>query len=163
MRIGFTLPQLGPLAHHVRDAARYAREAEALGADSLWVCDRLLAPVNPSIGYAGTDTIPPEFRAVLDPFALPAVAAPATERVSLGSNVFIAPWYPPVMLARSLTTIDQLSDGRLIAGFGTGWSPEEYEAVGISIHERGARLDETLNALDALWTANPAEYHGQHW
>ena len=46
MRIGFNLPQMGPLAHQARDAAQYAREAEALGADSLWVYDRLLAPVN---------------------------------------------------------------------------------------------------------------------
>src|SRR5258706_16181021 len=114
MRIGFNLPQMGPLAHQARDAARYAREAEALGADSLWVYDRLLAPVNPTIGYNGAETFPPEFNAILDPFALLTVAAIATERVELGTNVLNAPWYPPVMLARSLTTIDQLSGGRPI-------------------------------------------------
>jgi len=75
MRIGFNLPQMGPLAHQPRDAARYAREAEALGADSLWVYDRLLAPVNPTIGYNGAETFPPEFNAILDPFALLTVAA----------------------------------------------------------------------------------------
>jgi probable F420-dependent oxidoreductase len=147
----------------VRDAARYAREAEALGADSLWVYDRLLAPVKPTIGYLGAKTFPAEFRAILDPFALLAVAATATERVQLGTNVLNAPWYPPVMLARSLTTIDQLSGGRLIPGFGTGWSPEEFQAVGIPMNHRGVRLDECLDALEALWTTNPAEYHGQHW
>jgi probable F420-dependent oxidoreductase len=162
VRIGFTLPQVGPLAHQAPEAARYARTAEALGADSLWVCDRLLAPVDPAIGYMGAETFPPEFRAVLDPFALLAVAASATERVMLGSNVLNAPWYAPVMLARSLTTIDQLSGGRLIPGFGAGWSPEEFQALGISMSERGARLDECLDALEALWTTNPAEYHGRH-
>jgi probable F420-dependent oxidoreductase len=163
MRIGFTLPQAGPPAHQVREAARYAREAEALGADSLWAYDRLLAPVNPTIGYFGGDTFPPEFRATLDPFVLLTVAATATVRVKLGTNVLNAPWYPPAMLARSLTTIDQLSGGRLIPGFGTGWSPEEFQAAGIPMNERGARLDECLDALEALWTTNPAEYHGRHW
>ena len=93
MRIGFTLPQFGELAHHPQHAARFARQAEALGADSLWVGDRLLAPVDPKVGYAGTDVIPPEFRSALDPFALLATAAAVTERVQLGTNVINAPWY----------------------------------------------------------------------
>src|SRR4029077_5688473 len=122
-----------------------------------------LAAVNPTIGYNGADTFPPEFNAILDPFALLAVAATATERVQIGTNVLNAPWYPPVMLARSLTTIDQLSGGRLIPGFGAGWSPEEFQAVGIPVAERAARLDESLDALDALWTTDPAEYHGRYW
>ena len=67
MRIGFTLPQVGALAHEAPEIARYAREAERLGADSLWVFDRLLAPVRPAIGYNGADPWPPEFDSLLDP------------------------------------------------------------------------------------------------
>jgi probable F420-dependent oxidoreductase len=163
MRIGFTLPQVGALAHEAPEIARYAREAERLGADSLWVFDRLLAPVRPAIGYNGADPWPPEFDSLLDPLGVLAVAASATEQVRLGTNVLNAPWYPPALLARSLTTIDQLSGGRLIPGFGAGWSPEEFEAVGIPLNQRGARLDECLDALEALWTTNPAEYHGRYW
>ncbi|MCC4317462.1 TIGR03619 family F420-dependent LLM class oxidoreductase [Streptomyces malaysiensis] len=163
MRIGFALPQFGPLAHHPEDIARFAHRAEELGADSLWVGDRLLAPVDPIVGYAGTDVIPPEFRASLDPFTVLAAAATATERVQLGTNVINAPWYPPAVLARSLTTVDLLSAGRLLVGLGTGWSPEEYEAVDIPMAERGRRLDECLDALDAWWTRNPVEYRGEHW
>lgn len=163
MRIGFTLPQFGELAHHSQHAARFARQAEALGADSLWVGDRLLAPVDPKVGYAGTDVIPPEFRSALDPFALLATAAAATERVQLGSNVINAPWYAPALLARSLTSIDLLSAGRLLVGLGTGWSPEEYETAGIPMAERGSRLDECLDVLDAWWTQNPVEHRGDHW
>ncbi|MFD8282860.1 TIGR03619 family F420-dependent LLM class oxidoreductase [Streptomyces solisilvae] len=163
MRIGFALPQFGPLAHHPEDIARFAHRAEELGADSLWVGDRLLAPVDPIVGYAGTDVIPPEFRASLDPFTVLAAAATATERVQLGTNVINAPWYPPAVLARSLTTVDLLSEGRLLVGLGTGWSPEEYEAVDIPMAERGRRLDECLDALDAWWTRNPVEYRGEHW
>jgi probable F420-dependent oxidoreductase len=163
MRIGFTLPQVGALAHEAGEIARFAREAEGLGAESLWVFDRLLAPVRPVIGYNGADSFPPEFDSLLDPFTVLAVAASATERVSLGTNVLNAPWYPPALLARSLTTIDQVSGGRLIPGFGAGWSPDEFEAVGIPLNERGARLDECLDVLEAIWTTNPAEYHGRYW
>ncbi|AQW53591.1 TIGR03619 family F420-dependent LLM class oxidoreductase [Streptomyces violaceusniger] len=163
MRIGFALPQFGPLAHHPEDIARFARRAEELGADSLWVGDRLLAPVDPIVGYAGTDVIPPEFRAALDPFTVLATAAAVTERVQLGTDVINAPWYPPAVLARTLTTVDVLSAGRLLVGLGTGWSPEEYEAVDIPMAERGRRLDECLDALDAWWTRNPVEYRGDHW
>lgn len=143
--------------------ARFARQAEELGAASLWVGDRLLDPVHPTVGYAGADTIPPEFRTALDPFATLATAAAVTERVQLGSNVINAPWYPPAVLARSLTTIDAMSAGRLLVGLGTGWSPEEYEAVNVPMAERGRRLDEILDALTAWWTTNPVEYRGEHW
>ncbi|MBE9373824.1 TIGR03619 family F420-dependent LLM class oxidoreductase [Saccharopolyspora sp. HNM0983] len=162
-RIGFTLPQFGSQAQEGGEVARFAREAERLGADSLWVGDRLLAPVDPSVGYAGGDAIPEVFRSALDPFALLSVAAAVTERPLIGANVLNAPWYAPAVLARSLTTIDQLSGGRLLPGFGTGWSPEEYEASGVPMRQRGARLDECLDALGELWSHNPAEYRGTHW
>lgn len=163
MRIGFTLPQTGAVAWQAPQVARYAREVEQLGADSLWVIDRLLSPVDPKVGYNGADTFPDEFRALLDPFVLLGVAASATERVQIGSNVLNTPWYPPAVLARSLTTLDVLSGGRLVPGLGAGWSPEEFEAVDVPLAERGARLDETLDILDQLWTADPAEYKGKHW
>lgn len=164
MRIGFALPQLGRLAHRPQEIGRFAREAERLGADSFWVGDRILAPAEPTVGYGGTaDWIPETFHTALDPFAVLAVAATATEHASLGTNVLVAPWYPPALLARSLSTVDVLSGGRLIAGFGTGWSPEEYAAAGVPMTERGARLDECLDALEAVWTTNPAAYDGTYW
>jgi probable F420-dependent oxidoreductase len=163
MKIGFTLPQVGAVAWQAPQVARYAREVERLGADSLWVIDRLLSPVDPKIGYNGAEEFPEEFRAILDPFVLLGVAASATERILVGSNILNTPWYPPALLARTLTTLDVLSGGRLVPGLGAGWSPEEFEAVNVPLAERGARLDETLDVLDQLWTADPAEYHGKHW
>ncbi|WP_326701257.1 TIGR03619 family F420-dependent LLM class oxidoreductase [Streptomyces sp. NBC_01754] len=162
MRIGFTLPQMGPLAHQAHEIGRFAKEAEELGADSLWVGDRILAPVEPSVGYGGGDGIPEVFRTVLDPFAVMAVAAAATERAEIGANVLQAPCYAPALLARSLTTLDLISEGRLLAGFGTGWSPEEYLAAGVPMKERGARLDEALDALEAWWTTDPVEFEGTY-
>ena len=125
--------------------------------------DRLLAAVNPTVGYVGKDTIPEQFRTNLDPFIALTVAATATTTARLGSSVFVAPWYPPVQLARQLTSIDVISGGRLMPGFGIGWSPEEYQAAGAPFRRRGAQLDELLDALDALWTANPVRHEGERW
>jgi alkanesulfonate monooxygenase SsuD/methylene tetrahydromethanopterin reductase-like flavin-dependent oxidoreductase (luciferase family) len=77
--------------------------------------------------------------------------------------VFVAPWYPPVQLARQLTSIDVISGGRLLPGFGIGWSPEEYQSAGAPFRRRGAQLDELLDALVALWTTNPVRHEGQRW
>jgi probable F420-dependent oxidoreductase len=163
MKIGFNLPQFGNHAHHPEDVAAFARQAEKMGVDSLWVGDRLLAPLEPEINYPGTTAFPDEFRAGLDPFATLTVAAVVTTRPLLGTSVLIAPWYAPPLLARSLATIDQLSGGRVIAGLGVGWAPEEFRAVGILIAQRGPRLDECLDALAAFWGTNPVEHTGTFW
>lgn len=162
MKIGFNLPQFNHQAAGIAHTARYARALEDAGAASLWVGDRNLAAVHPKIGYGGMgDTIPAELNPAADPFVLLGVAASATEHVQLGTHVLIAPLYPPVQLARALTSIDLISGGRLLPGFGIGWSPEEYEATGYDFNRRGARMDELLQALETIWTSDPAEYHGE--
>ena len=162
MKIGFSLPQYGDQATQASLIPRCARELEEAGADSLWVGDRLIAPVNPTIGYGGTDSIPAEFNRSLDPFVTLALAAAATGRVRLGSNVINAPFYQPALLARLLTSIDAASEGRLTAGFGIGWSPEEYQAMAVPFDHRGARLDETLDALELIWTTDQPAYSGRY-
>jgi probable F420-dependent oxidoreductase len=162
--LGFAVPQFGESARlDVGELARFASTAEQLGAASLWVGDRLLAAVNPTVGYGGKDTVPEQFRANLDPFIALTVAATATTTARLGTSVLVAPWYPPVQLARQLTSIDVISGGRLLTGFGIGWSPEEYQAAGAPFRRRGAQLDELLDALDALWIANPVRHDGERW
>ncbi|EHB47669.1 putative F420-dependent oxidoreductase [Mycolicibacterium rhodesiae JS60] len=156
--LGFALPQFGESAH--AELARFASTAEQLGAESLWVGDRLLAAVEPSVGYGGADTVPLDFRTSLDPFTAVTVAAAVTTSARLGFSALVAPWYSPVPLARQLTSLDVVSRGRVLAGFGIGWSPEEYQAAGASFARRGAQLDEMLDALDALWTTDPVSFDG---
>jgi probable F420-dependent oxidoreductase len=162
VKIGFALPQFHRQVFGIDRTAEFAAEMERAGAASLWVGDRNLAAVHPKVGYGGMgNTIPEELNAAADPFALLAVAASATQHVQLGAHVIVAPLYPPVQLARALTTIDLISGGRLLPGFGVGWSPEEYEATGGDFARRGATMNELLDALDAIWTTDPAEFHGQ--
>ena len=132
MKLGLGLPHLGHLADP--DAIRtVAVAAEAAGLDSLWAMDRLLSPVAPrTLGYPGRSdgTLPAAQQTVLDPLVALTVAATVTERIAIGTDVLVAPWYPPVLLARSLAAIDQVSGGRLLVGLGLGWSVDEFEAVG---------------------------------
>ncbi len=163
MRLGFALPQIGPVIGP--DAlVKVARRAEDLGFDSLWVLDRILYPVNPRAPYpVGDGTLPDRYRRVLDPLETLTFAAAHTRRVALGTSILNLPWYNPVLLARRLTTLDVLSGGRLRVGFGIGWSPDEYEAAGTPWQERGKRADELIEALKAIWVTNPVEFQGQYY
>jgi probable F420-dependent oxidoreductase len=161
MRIGVSLPQVGHLADPAAVRAA-ATAAERAGYDSLWVRDRALAPITPQTPYPGSpDGCPPdELRAVLDPFAVLTLAATVTERVRLGTGVLVAPWYPPLLLARSLAAIDQISAGRLAVGLGLGWSQDEFDAIGTERRALGLQLEETIDVLDAAWGPDPVEYQG---
>jgi probable F420-dependent oxidoreductase len=163
MKIGFTIPYMHLQAPELDRTAEFAREAEKAGVVSLWSGDRNMAPVNPKVGVGGMgNTIPDEYNGPADPLIVLGIAAGATETVKLGTHVQLAPLYPPVQLARAWTTIDLLSRGRAIPGFGVGWSPEEYEAAGLDFSTRGARMEELLDALEIIWRQDPAEYHGKY-
>lgn len=163
MRFGFALPQVGS-AIGPEGLVSVAQRAEDLGFDSLWVLDRILWPVNPKAPYPiGDGSLPVKYKNVLDPLETLTFAAAHTRRIALGTSVLNLPWYNPVLLARRLTTVDVLSAGRLRVGFGIGWSPDEYEAAGVTWEERGKRADELLQALKQIWTTDPVEFHGRYY
>lgn len=144
LRLGVSLQPRWPLDDGAA-AVRAARQAERLGLDHVAVGNRVL-----DSGF-GLDT---------DPFVLLAAVAGATTRLRLLTSVLVAPYYPAVLLANQAATLDVVSGGRLILGVGTGWNPEEFAALGMSVRERGARTDDHLGAAKALWTLRPADFEG---
>lgn len=165
MDIGIALPQYGTHARPETIGA-FARDAEAAGFDSLWVGDRSLTPVEPSDLYPGHTAkvpYPPQYTTFLDPLTVLTVAATATSRARLGTSTLNAPWYPPLLLARSLTSLDQVSGGRLDAGLGIGWLRDEYTAVNAEFARRGERLEEILDLLDGYWRHEEFAHSGPHW
>jgi probable F420-dependent oxidoreductase len=166
MRLGLNLPQLGGNSGGDQIAS-FARSGEQLGYQSLWAGDRLLAPVTPSdlfpVGGTPDQPYPLEMRSSLDPVVVLTAAAAATTTTRLASGCLNAPLYNAVQLARTLTSLDRVSGGRLDVGFGLGWLRDEYTASGASWEQRGSRLDEILDVLRERWTQNPAEYDGAHF
>ncbi|MEV4393682.1 TIGR03619 family F420-dependent LLM class oxidoreductase [Nonomuraea sp. NPDC049607] len=163
MDLGLAVPQYGRFAA-LPAVTRVAREAEAMGFAALWAGDRLLTPLRPKDRYPGGDgSVPEAHRVFLDPFAVLAVAASVTSSVRLGTSALNACWYPPPVLARSLTTIDHLSGGRLAAGLGLGWSSDEYAAVGVPWKGRAERYEATLDALEAIWGEDPVTFEHELW
>ncbi|MFI7118141.1 TIGR03619 family F420-dependent LLM class oxidoreductase [Amycolatopsis sp. NPDC049868] len=165
VRLGIALPQYGPLAS--MDAVTgFATAAEELGYDSLWVGDRVLAPVSPSDFYPGGTPerpYPPEFVTFADPLILLTVAASVTNKVRLGTSTLTGTVYPAVVLARMLTSLDQVSGGRLDVGLGIGWLRDEYTATGTPWKGRGRQLEELLDVLRKFWTGDPVEHEGERW
>jgi probable F420-dependent oxidoreductase len=162
MKIGFSLPNIGPIAT-AEAVTKIAQRAEDLGYSSLWTIERLLYPLKPQRPYPGTPdgSLPEIYRHTLDPLDSLAFVAGQTKKIRLGTSVLDMPYYNPVMLARRLTTIDILSGGRLCVGLGLGWSKDEMDATGSDITKRGAMADEFLPLLKAIWTTNPVEFRGK--
>jgi probable F420-dependent oxidoreductase len=166
LKLGFGLPQtryFGP-----RDVVTAARALEDIGYDSLWVFERILFPADQSgtHGLYGAPDAPwpDRYRTVADPLLTLTAAAAVTSRASLGSCVLIPPLHMPFALARSLANLDALSEGRVLAGLGTGWSIDEYTAVAPRPYaERGAALDEFLDIAAAVWGPDPVAFENERY
>jgi probable F420-dependent oxidoreductase len=154
MQMGFGLPISGSWATPP-SIVEIARQAEQLGYSSLWTFQRLLFPA--------TDPIPMPYRSVHDPLVLTAYAAAVTETARLGVAIVNVPYYSPILLAKMLTSLDVVSGGRLDAGLGLGWNPDEFAAVGTSMERRGARGEEFIRCLRAIWSDEPVEFHGEFY
>lgn len=162
MDIGLAIPQIGGLADP--DTVRaVATAAERTGYSSLWAMDRVLAPLDPRTPYPATPdgVLPPEQATALDPIGVLTLAAAVTDRIRVGTSVLVGPFYPPVLLARSLATLDQISTGRLTVGLGLGWSRDEYDAVGVPQRDLASRGEELLDVLDAAWSTDVVAHRGE--
>ena len=97
-----------------------------------------------------------------DAIAVLGYLAGSTHRVRLGTTVLVIPYRHPIVLAKELASIDQLSEGRLILGAGVGWAEAEFQALGASFAERGRCTDEALRVMQTLWTQDAPQYSGPY-
>lgn len=164
MRVGISLPQLGPQASP-ESLIKVARRSEELGYDSVWVLERLLWPLAPKEPYpaAPDGRLPETYQTVLDPIETLTFVAAHTTKVQLGTSVLVLPYHSPIQLARRIATLDVLSGGRALVGAGVGWSRDEFEAAGAPFERRGARCDEFLRAMIELWTKDPVKFDGEFY
>jgi probable F420-dependent oxidoreductase len=157
MHIGFAVPISGGWATP-DNVLRLVGRAEELGYHSVWTLQRLLVPEHPSERGAAV-----AYRSILDAIVPLAFVAGHTSRIRLGLSVVNLPFFAPPLLAKQLTSLDILSRGRLDVGLGLGWMPQEYAAVGVPYRRRGARAEEFIAALRALWTEDLVEFHGEFY
>ncbi|MDH4146341.1 MAG: LLM class flavin-dependent oxidoreductase [Acidimicrobiia bacterium] len=138
VHFGVTVPQIKRTWDQSRAAAR---EFEAMGYDSLWVCDHLYGPQSPSIP-------------ILEAWSLIAALAASTERVELGTLVTPTGMRNPAHLGKTVATVDAIAGGRVIPGFGAGWMEREHTDFGMAFldpRQRLVQMEETVEFLNRLW------------
>ena len=165
MKIGVGLPNGGDTVDGT-SLLRLTQGAEEIGLDSVWVVDRWLRPHH-AVTMPGLP-VPVEmpvdyYRSVFDPIDLLAYLAGRTSRILLGTSAINVLYHPPVLLARRLATLDQLSGGRLIAGVTSGWMAEEFAVAGVPQTRMGGGFDDHVAAMRAVWGPDPVAYHGPHY
>jgi len=141
MRLGISLQPVVP-----DDVLRVARESERLGFDAVYMSGHVL-------GEPGAT--------VLDPMTTLAAVAGGTETIGVATSVLLLPHYNPVLLANEAASLDVISQGRFTLAIGVGWAEPEFDALGVPFGERGARADDALEAMRALWSERPASYQGR--
>jgi len=135
--------------------ASVAMAAEEVGFESIWTGEHVAMPIRDNPVPAPPDT--PFLDSVV---SLTRIAA-VTTAIRLGTGILVLPHHNPVLLAKALASLDVLSGGRLIAGFGGGYVEQEFRALGIDFHKRGAIMDDSITAMRALWTVPEPEYEGR--
>ena len=160
LKIGVPLFMLRP--EHV---ATVAQHAEQLGFESVWMAEHLVFPTQIRSRYPySAEGVPPINPAtpLLDPLLVLMQVAARTERIRLGTNVYILPLRHPLAVARMAMTLDLLSGGRLTFGIGFGWLEEEFEATGIDFATRAGRTREYVRAIRSLWTESEPSFAGRY-
>src|SRR5436189_5504063 len=145
-----------------------AAQADSLRYDSIFVTDHVVLPASRARSvypYSTTGQLAGgAAQDYLEPLAMLGYLAHATKRVRLGTSVLVVPYRNPLVTAKTLATIDCLSNGRLILGAGVGWLREEFEAVGAPpFEERGRVTDEYIAPMRTTWTKDPVSFEGRYY
>lgn len=135
-----------------------AAAVESFGFDSFWVSEHSHMPVNTQFPLA--DKVPREYSSMWDPFIALAAAASATQRIGLGTGICIITQRDPINTAKTVSSLDLLSNGRISLGVGAGWNEPEMQNHGTAPGGRFKLMRERVEAMRQLWTQEVAEYHG---
>jgi probable F420-dependent oxidoreductase len=164
LKIGIVAPQSGKPATK-ENIVQTAKTVEQEDIDSLWVAERLLWPLNPQTPYPGSPdgSLPVESQNVLDPLETLTYIAANTNKIMLGTSVISMLFHNPVVLARRFATLDVLSEGRIVAGLGIGWSRDEYQTSNVPFNNRGKRADEFIQILKKIWVDDVVEFKGEYY
>jgi len=155
---------LGIFSYNVEYGARpdeLARAAEDRGFESFWVGEHTHIPAARQTPYPGGGALPKPYYHMADPFVSLMAAAAATTTIKLGTGICLVVEHDPIVLAKSVATLDWLSNGRVLFGIGGGWNREEMEDHGTPFSRRWQVLRERVLAMKALWTQEEASFHGE--
>lgn len=144
------------------DPVSLARAIEERGFDALVIAEHTHIPASRESAYPMGGELPSIYYRTLDPFVTLAAAAAVTSRIELFTGIALLIQRDPIITAKEAASIDLISGGRFVFGVGAGWNIEELRHHGTDPKTRGALLDERIEAIKALWTADPAEYHGKY-
>jgi probable F420-dependent oxidoreductase len=143
------------------DVSQLAREVEARGFDSLFVCEHTHIPISRRTPFPGGGELPKRYSHTHDPFVALAFAAAVTRTLLVGTGIALVPQRDPIITAKSVASLDQLSGGRFVFGIGGGWNVEEMENHGTLYKSRFKIMRERVLAMQALWSHDTAKFHGE--
>jgi probable F420-dependent oxidoreductase len=143
------------------DVAELAQALEARGLESLFVCEHTHIPTSRRTPFPLGGELPRRYAHTHDPFVALSFAAAATRSLKLGTGIALIPQRDPIVAAKVVASLDQMSGGRFIFGIGGGWNVEEMENHGASYSTRFKLMRERVLAMKALWTREEAEFHGE--
>ena len=164
MKIGLFATFMSPVATP-QMIASFARDAESIGIESLWLGEHVVLFDEMEFPYPGSKDgkIPvPSGGGMLDTVASIGYMASQTETLRFGTGITLVPQRNPIYTAKEFSTLDWLTNGRIDFGVGVGWCKEEVIACGYSWEDRGSRCDEFLEVIKNLWTQEIASYEGEH-
>jgi probable F420-dependent oxidoreductase len=141
--------------------AELAAALEERGFESLFVPEHTHIPLSRKSPFPGGGDLPLRYSHTHDPFVALSFAAAATKKLLVGTGICLIPERDPIVTAKSVASLDQLSGGRVVFGIGGGWNVEEMENHGARYNTRFKLMGERILAMKALWTEEAAEYHGE--
>ncbi len=144
------------------DIVQLAAAAEARGFDALFLPEHTHIPASRLTPWPGGGELPREYYRTQDPFVALAAAAAVTTRLKLGTGIALVTERDPILMAKQVASLDLVSNGRLLLGIGAGWNAEEMANHGVAFEKRWSVLRERVLAMRAIWSDDPASFHGEH-